>query len=72
MSATRKSMHRDSLNMLLFLKVSRHLWPNPPIIQKILNERKVAGSDDEDNNDDDDEEVDDNADAELWLKLLFF
>ena len=60
-------MHPVSLNMLLFLKANRYRWPNPSIIQKILNERKVADFDDEDH--EDDEELDDNR---VTAKALVF
>ena len=49
MSATRKNMNPDSLNMLLFLKANRRLWPKPSMIQKILND--LAGFVDDDNDD---------------------
>ena len=65
MSATRKNMNPDSLNMLLFLRANRHLWPNPSIIQKILNDRKVAGLVDDDNKDEAEDDTRDDSDEEL-------
>ena len=65
-SATRKNMNPSSLNMLLFLKANRHLWPKPSTIQKILNERKVAGFvDDDDNNGEPEEDTEDDSDEEF-------
>ena len=63
-SATRKKMNPDSLNMLLFLKANRKLWLNSTIIQKILNERKKEGLNDEDNDDEAEDEIDDDSDEE--------
>ena len=51
--------------MLLFLKARRHLWPNPSIIQKILNERKVAGLVDDDHNYEAEDETEDDSDEEI-------
>ena len=65
MSATRKNMSPDSLNMLLFLKANRHLWPKPSIIQKILNDRKVAGFVDDDNDDESENDTEDDSDEEF-------
>ena len=65
MSATRKNMNPDTLNMLLFLRANRHLWTNPSIIQKILNDRKVAGLVDDDNKDEAEDDTRDDSDEEL-------
>jgi len=62
MTALRKKMHPSSLNMILFLKANRHFWPNAFLIQKILNDRKLAGFDDDEADDlaeDDQEDEDD-------------
>ena len=40
MCALRKPMHPGSLNMFLFFKENRHLWPNASIIKKIRNDMK--------------------------------
>ena len=37
-SVLRKSMHPSTLNMLLFLKANRQLWPDASIFQIILDE----------------------------------
>ena len=37
-SVLRKRMHPTTLNMLLFLKANRQLWPDASIFQSILNE----------------------------------
>ena len=49
MNALRIMMHPVSLNMLLFLKENRHLWPNASIIQKILNGMNNYSIDDDAN-----------------------
>ena len=43
MTALRRKMDPSSLNMLLFLKANRKLWPNASIVQKILNARAALG-----------------------------
>ena len=65
MTATRKKMNPDSLNMLLFLKANRKLWLNSTIIQKILNERKKEGFDDDDNDDEAEDEIADDSEEEF-------
>ena len=65
MSATRKNMNPDSLNMLLFLKANRRPWPKPSMIQKILNDRKVAGFVDDDNDDESEDDTEDDSDEEF-------
>ena len=65
MSATRRNMNPDSLNMLLFLRANRHVWPNPSIIQKILHDRKVAGLVDDDNVDEAEDDTEDDSDEEF-------
>ncbi len=40
MTALRKKMDPDTLNMILFLKANRELWPNAAIIQMIINDLK--------------------------------
>ena len=64
MSATRKKMSPDSLNMFLCLKAKRKLWLNSTITQKILSERKKEGFDDEDNDDAAEDEIDVDSDEE--------
>ena len=64
-SATRKNMDPDSLNMLLFLKANRKLWPNPSIIQKILNDREAAGLVDDDCGDESEDETEDDSGEEF-------
>ena len=46
MTPLRRKMDPDFLNMLLFLKANRKLWPNAGIIQKILNDRPGIDGDD--------------------------
>ena len=59
-------MNPDSLNMLLFLKANRKLWSNPSIIQRILNERKVAGLNEDDKDDaEDEDEIDEDSEVEF-------
>ena len=65
MSATRKKMNPDSLNMLLFLKANRKLWLNSTIIQNILNERNKEGFDDDDNDDEAEDEIADDSEEEF-------
>ena len=62
MSATRKNMNADSLNMLLFLKANKH------IIQKILNERKIARLNDDDKDDEDGAEIEIDEDSGFIFK----
>ncbi len=40
MTALRKKMDPDTLNMILFLKANRELWSIAAIIQKIFNDLK--------------------------------
>ena len=56
MTHLRKIMSPHTLNMLLFLKANKKLWPNASIVQRILNNRKKNGIADD--------EEDDNVDAE--------
>ena len=67
MPATRKNKNPDSLYMFLFFKADRRLWSNPSIIQKILNERKIAGliDDDKDDEDEDEDEIDEDSEEEF-------
>ena len=60
MTALRRKMDPDSLNMFLFLRANRKLWPNAGIIQKILNSRPgLDGDDATAENAEDDEKNDD-------------
>jgi hypothetical protein len=52
-------MDPDSLNMFLFIKTNRNLWPNAGIIQKNLNFRPGLDSDDATAEDAEDEEEND-------------
>ena len=59
MTALRKKMDPDSLNMLLFLKANRFLWRDARTVQEMLNERGGDISDDEEIIDGDDDDSDD-------------
>ena len=50
LSSLRRSMHPKTLNMLLFLKANRHLWPDAMIIQLILDDEgdEIEDSEEED------------------------
>ena len=54
LSSLCRSMHPETLNMLLFLKANRHLWPDAMIIQLILDDE----GDDDDEIEDSEEEDD--------------
>ena len=58
MSALRKKMDPDSLNMLLFLKANRFLWRDARTIQEMLNQPDDDISDDGNIDGDDDDEGD--------------
>jgi hypothetical protein len=61
MTHLRKLVSPHSLNILLFLKANRKLWPTAPIIQKILNDRRKQGINDE--------EEGDKATRMMWLPM---
>ena len=63
MSAARKNMSPDFLNILLFLKEN---WPNLNIIiQKVLNERKIVGLNDDETYDKSENEIDGDSEEEF-------
>ena len=63
MSAARKNMSPDFLNILLFLKEN---WPNLNIIiQKVLNERKIVGLNDDETYDEPENEIDGDSEEEF-------
>ena len=65
MSAARKNMSPDFLNILLLLKENRKFWPNPNIIQKVLNERKIVGLNDDETYDKSENEIDGDSEEEF-------
>lgn len=66
MCSLRKSMSPSTLNMRLFLKANRNLWPSAFIIQDILDSRSDADGDDDDLDDipDSDDDVNDDDDGD--------